>query len=112
MADDEVSVDDEFDSILDDDDEAGGGSGDDSDVLSEPEPEAKKEPEKPKSEELPPPEKVNCRECAHYPFRSQKVTTRISQELRAVTKNFTRSFCGTAPVDGVTCVGKEFTPIE
>jgi hypothetical protein len=107
MPEDQKTVDDELNDILDDDD-------DDSDVLSQPDPEPEPEPEPKKAapkEEGPLPV-VDCRKCAHYPFRSQKVTTKLSEELRSVTKNFKRAFCGTAPAEGINCRGKEYTPAE
>lgn len=71
--------------------------------------ERKKEAKKEKAEKVIP---TDCRLCAHYPLQDKVATTGVSPELTAVTKGFTRTFCGQAPANGLNCRDKKFTPIK
>jgi len=40
---------------------------------------------------------TDCRLCIHYALRSKAPVTAIAEDLRIVTRGWTRSFCGTQP---------------
>ena len=66
----------------------------------------------------------DCRECAHYPFTPDKITTSLVELIRLATNKFRRSYCGTQPVyeDGklkgqpihpaIDCRQKKFEPLK
>jgi hypothetical protein len=81
-------------------------------VSQEPSNETEAESQEGEKEEIKKNVPTDCRLCANYPLQHVPATTGLSPELASVTKNFTRTFCGTAPANGVNCTGKKFTPLS